>query len=355
MKSTRGLTTLTTILAIVLLAGCERSQNIFHDTLDVLGTFAEITVVGLPDSAARDAAQAVEQDLRQLDHVGYTFAPKGELHELNEAISQGRSKTVSPEIMNLIENARELYTASGGLLNPAAGELVALWEFHCDTADCAESHYPREVQRLVEKKKVKVISGRPSMENLILDGNTVTSQNSVVKLEFGDIIRGYALDKAKAHLESIGVENAMINIGGSIRSLGSRGEHPWWAPVLSASGKESIGHLELGNNEAIVTVRALDKSIGKQDFVFRHVIDPRTGQPVKGIQAVTVIHESAVWANAAATALLVAGIDGWASIAGKMGVRSVMMITQDGTIYTSSTMEKRIRWMQKLGKKHLLP
>jgi len=343
------------ILVIFLISGCERYQNVFNDKLEVLGTFAEITIVGLPNSEAKGAAQKVELDLRQLDHVGYTFKPQGELHALNEAISQGRSKTVSTELRDLIEKAKELYSASGGLLNPAAGELIALWEFHCDKADCVESPYPEEVQRLVKEKEAKVISARPSVEDLILDGNTVKSRNPAVKLEFGDIIRGFALDKAINHLENIGVKNAMADIGGSVRGLGSRLERPWWVSVPDASGKHSIGYIELGNSEAVFTVRAFDKSIGKKDFVYRHVVDPRTGLPVKDVKAVTVIHESAVWANAAATALLMAGLDDWASIAGKMGVRSVMMITQDGTIYTSTAMEERTHWRERLEHQHLVP
>lgn len=73
---------------IVLSTGCGRSPSVFGDKLDVLGTFADISIVGLPDAEARGAAEAVEQDLRQLDHVGYTFVSEGELHELNEAIAR---------------------------------------------------------------------------------------------------------------------------------------------------------------------------------------------------------------------------------------------------------------------------
>jgi len=343
------------ILIIVLSTGCGRTSRVFDDKLDVLGTFANISIVGLPDAEAGGAAEAVEQDLRQLDHVGYTFVSEGELHELNEAIAQGRSKTVSPALRDLIVNARELYTASGGLFNPAAGELTALWEFHCDRADCTESPYPEEVQRLVEEKEAAVIARHPSIEDILVDGNTVTSQNPSVKLEFGDMIRGYALDKGIAHLKKMDIKNAMIDIGGSVRGVGSRGEHPWWAAVMDVSGIHSIGYVELGKDEAIVAVRAFDKSIGKQDFVYRHVVDPRTGLPVKDVKAVTVIHDSAVWANAAATTLLIAGIDDWASVAAKMGVRSVMMITRDGTVYTSTKMEERIHWNERLEHQHLVP
>ena len=207
----------------------------------------------------------------------------------------------------------------------------------------------------MEEKDARVIAKRPSMADLILDGNRVASRNSSVKLEFGDMIRGYALDKGMAHLQKMNIRNAMINIGGSVRSVGSRGEHPWWAAVMDVSGIHSIGYVELGKDEAVVTVRAFDQSIGKQDYIYRHVVDPRTGLPVKDVKAVTVIHDSAVWANAAATTLLIAGIDDWASVAAKMGVRSVMMITRDGTVYTSTKMEERIHWYQRMEHQHLVP
>ncbi len=355
MKTIPRLAAVIGILVILLSTGCGRSQSIYDGKLEVLGTLAGISIAGLPDAESITAVGAVEQDLRQLDQVGYTFSSEGELHELNETIARGGSRTVSPELRDLILNARELYRASGGLFNPAAGELVALWEFHCNKADCTESPYPEEVQQLVEEKAAAVIAMHPSMEDLVLNGNEVSSKNPSVRLEFGDMIRGYALDKGMAHLKKLDISNAMIELGGSVRSVGSRGEHPWWNSVTGIGGVHSVGYIELGEDEAVVTVRAFDRSIGKQDFVYRHVVDPRTGLPVREVNTVTIIHDSAAWANAAATTLLISGIDDWASVASKMGARSVMIIMQDGTMYTSTTMEERLHWNQRTEHQHLVP
>jgi len=355
MKRTFSLGTVAAIFLLVFVAGCDRPQPTFKAKLEVLGTEADITILDIPTPEAGAIAQAVEEDLKRLDHIGYTFAPEGELHQLNEAIARGESRSVSTELLDLIMRARELYLASGGLLNPAAGELVALWEFHCNKPDCTEHPYPEEVKRLVEDKEARVIATHPSMDDLVVETTTVSSRNSSVKLEFGDIIRGYALDKGIAHLEKAGIKHAMIDLGGIARSLGSRGDHPWWVPVRDAEGQNAVGYVELTKGEAIATVRAFDKSIGKEDFVYRHVVDPRTGAPVMDVLAVTVIHGSAVSANAAATAILIAGKDGWTSAARKMGVRSIMMITRDGTMYTSTTMEERIHWNQRLEHQHLVP
>ena len=355
MKSNAFMTAVVVIFQVVLLAGCEVPQTVFDDRIKVLGTNAEITIIGLSDTDAREAAVAVEHELRVLDHVGYTFKPEGELHELNEAISGGGAMTVSTELKDLINSAKNIYTARGGLINPAAGELVALWEFHCEKEDCDESPFPEEVQQLVVDKEKEVIEAQPSMSDLVITGGVVSSINPAVKLEFGDMIRGYALDKAREYMKKAGVENAMIDIGGNIRSLGSRGEHPWWAPLWDEYRQHSNGYIELGENEALVTVRAFDRSMGREDYVYRHMVDPRSGLPVSEIRFVTVLHEKALVANAAAAALLVAGLDDWAKVAEKMGVRSVMMVTRDGVIYTSTTMEERIHWKERPERQHLVP
>jgi thiamine biosynthesis lipoprotein len=355
MKSNIFMTAVVVLFHTVLLAGCEVPQTVFDDRINVLGTNAEITIVGLSDAEAGEAAMAVEQDLRQLDHVGYTIKPSWELYELNEAITRGTAISVSPEMKDLINTAKNLYTASGGLVNPAAGELVALWKFHCEKDDCDESPYPEEVRQLVLEKGKEVIAARPSMSDLIISGDVVSSINPAVKLEFGDMIRGYALDKAREHMKKAGVENAMIDMGGNFRSLGSRGEHPWWVPLWDGYRQHSYGYIELGDNEALVTVRAFDRSMGGEDYVYHHVVDPRSGLPVSDIKFVTVLHESALVANAAATALLVTGPADWAKVAEQMGVRSVIMVTRDGAIYTSTTIEERIHWNERLKRQHLVP
>jgi thiamine biosynthesis lipoprotein len=263
--------------------------------------------------------------------------------------------TVSDGLMELIKDAKKLSSSSGGMFNPAAGELTALWEFHCDKDECGESPYPDEVQRLVDEQTAKIISRHLSMDDLIINGNKVRSRNRLVKLEFGDMIRGLALDKGIERLGKIGVSNAMINIGGSVRTIGTRGNHDWWIGIPDATGKHLIGSIENIDDQAVVTVRAFDKSFGKQGLVYRHIVDPRSGMPAKDVQSVTIMHDNAMTANAAAASILVAGINDWKAVADKMDVHKILVIIKDGTIYTSPAMEHIIHWKQGIEHQHLVP
>lgn len=340
---------------LIALTGCDQSAQIHEGNLKVLDTVADINISSPSPKQARAAVGIVEKELARIDRIGYTFKPDSELHRLNEAIAEGRSMIVSVELRELLARAKELSLASKGFFNPSAGELTALWEFHCPNPECSESPYPDEVERLVKQKESEVLAQHPSMEDLSFSGNRITSRNPAVKLEFGDVIRGFALDKGVEMLRKAGIDNAMLDLGGSVRVLGAKGAHPWWAGIPDASGQFFIGTVELTKNEAVVTVRAFEKSIEKQGSIYRHVVDPRSGFPVRGIQSVTVIHSSATTANAAAAALLVAGLEEWAAIADSMQAHTLMMITADGTIYTSLSMEQRIRWKQNIGHKQLAP
>ena len=63
---------------------------------------------------------------------------------------------------------------------------------------------------------------------------------------------------------------------------------------------------------------------------YHHILDPRTGYPAQKTASVTVIHDDAGVADAAATALFVAGPDRWHEIARSMGVKYVMLIDSMG-------------------------
>ena len=355
MKHKIAMGSLLAAIVLFLVASCERNGGVFEDKINVLGTFAQISIVGLLPAKAKDAAITVEKDLLALDYIGYTFESEGELHNLNEALSQGRSMTVSDGLLEVIVEAGKLFTASGGLFNPAAGELTAFWEFTCDKDECDESPYPDEVQRLVNEQTAKIIARQPSMDDLVINGNKVSSRNRLVKLEFGDMIRGLALDKGIEHLKMLGISNAMIDIGGSVRTTGTRGDHDWWIGIPDTTGKHLIGSLENIDDQAVVTVRAFEKSFGKDGPVYRHIVDPRTGMPASDVQLVVVMHENAMIANASAVTILIAGTRDWKTVADRMDAHKILLITKDGTIYTSPAMEHIIHWKQGMEHQYLVP
>ena len=78
---------------------------------------------------------------------------------------------------------------------------------------------------------------------------------------------------------------------------------------------------------------------------FHHILDPRSGYPATGATNITVLHTNAALADAAATALLVAGADGWESVARDLGIKQVMLVAIDGSVQISPDLTRRIRFL----------
>ena len=76
-----------------------------------------------------------------------------------------------------------------------------------------------------------------------------------------------------------------------------------------------------------------------------HILDPDTGWPAKDIASVTVITNEGLLADAAATALVVAGLDGWPEVARALKLNQVAVVDESGTVYLTPAMEKRMQFI----------
>ena len=77
---------------------------------------------------------------------------------------------------------------------------------------------------------------------------------------------------------------------------------------------------------------------------YHHILDPRTGYPARGSLSVTVVNNDAATADAAATALFVAGPEGWREVARNMGIKEVMLIDENMTVYMTPAMAARVQF-----------
>jgi thiamine biosynthesis lipoprotein len=348
---------LTDICAVAILlaafTGCTPQDEIYSEEMTILGTRTKVTISNTPEDMALAAIVEAEAELYAFDDIGYTFEEECELRQLNEALANGDAFKASNELVELIRISKNLSSLTEGKFNPAAGDLTALWQYHCTAKPCPESPYPDEVMALVKMKIMSVLENNPRMSDIIINGNVISSNNNNVKLEFGDIIRGYAMDKAIEHIRATNINNAMIDIGPSVRVIGRKGKHPWWVGLHDASGKHILGTIELSDNNAVVTAKAFAASDSDKGTVYRHVVNPLTGMPAKGIASVTVVHESAAVADVAASALMVVGLDNWKSVTSSLGVTAILIFTDDGTLYLSPAMSHMINWRKEVPHKFL--
>lgn len=180
------------------------------------------------------------------------------------------------------------------------------------------------------------------MENLKLDGKKLSSNNSSTQLNFGAFAKGYSIDLSMQYLKKSGIRNAVINTGGDLGVIGKHGNRHWKVGIRHPRKEEVIAWLEVKNNENVFTSGDYERFYIHNNKRYHHILNPETGYPASGATSVTVLHHNASEADAAATALFVAGPKKWHEIALSMGIRSVMLIDDHGKIHMSPKMADRI-------------
>ena len=289
----------------------------------------------LPDAAPRAAGEGVLAGLAQMNARWNAWKP-GDLDDLNAALRAGRAHVTTPALASMVRSAAELERASDGCFNPAIGGLVGAWGFHAD------------VMRPGARPGEAVIAGwtaaRPSLAQLELRGLTVRSSSRRVQLDFGAYAKGVALDWALERLERQGVRDALLNLGGNLAAMGTIDGRAWQVGIRDPHGPGLIASLAVRGREAVVTSGTYERSRVLDGRRCTHILDPVHGIPAVGFDSVTVVHASAALADAAATAVLVAGPRQWRQVAQRLGVDQVLVVDRAGRRAATATLAPRLRW-----------
>jgi thiamine biosynthesis lipoprotein len=62
------------------------------------------------------------------------------------------------------------------------------------------------------------------------------------------------------------------------------------------------------------------------------------------VASVTLIASEGIVADAAATALVVAGLDGWPAVARALDLNQVLVVDESGKVYLTPEMEQRVQF-----------
>ncbi len=322
--------------AVLAAAGCGgRDARFMQQRIYAMGTWVDVALEAPPRQAAA-ALGDVERMLRHIERDDYAWAPDGELARLNLALAAGRPGTVSPALAALLGKARKLSAASGGAFDPGVGALVELWGFNDELEHPTAPPEPAAIRRW--------LAADAGIRDLTIDGTRVTSTNRAVKIDLGGIAKGAAVDRAIALLRAHGIRDALVNAGGNLRAIGTHAGRPWRIGIKAPRGQGILGVLELRDGEAASTSGDYERYYERGKKRFHHLLDPRTGYPAQGTEAVTVIAANATDADAASTAVFVAGPAHWRSAAAALGIELALRVDSAGGVEVTDAMARRIVW-----------
>ena len=322
-------------LLIALLGACQRPPPVYQQQVLALGTLVDISIYGVDTNKAQAAVEAVTRQMQAVQQHWHAWQPS-RLTEINQQLQAGKSVTLSSDESRIIQQAMDVSKRSHYLFDPAIGKMVELWGFHSDVRPDIPPPGDAAIQSLLQE--------HPSMADLTLQNNVLSSRNPVVQLDFGGFAKGIAIDNGIAELKRLGINNAIVNAGGDMRVIGRKGKQPWRIGIRHPRAGGVIASLEMQGDESIYTSGDYERYFDYHGKRYHHIIDPRTGMPAPGVTSVTVIHPDAAIAEAADKALFIAGPAGFAKMASQLGIKQAMLIDAQGTVYLTPAMAKRIHF-----------
>ena len=325
--------------ALFGMVGCGAPAPGTHEhQLFAFGTLVELTFYGVSEQQAREAAQRVDA-MYQRQHRDWHAWQRGHLQDLNEAIAENRAIRTDPSILELIQLGQHLERISHGLFNPAIGNLLNIWGFQKDEAAQGPPPSAQSIQRW--------LSTSPSTLDLQLEGLMVRSVNPAVRLDFGGFAKGYSVGAATQLIKKQGINDFIVNAGGDLCVRGKHGQRPWRIGIRDPRDGGVLARIELTGAACAFTSGDDQRYFKFGDKHYHHILDPGTGYPAQRTRSVTVVDADPVLADAAATALFVAGPARWKEIARSMGVDDVLLLDDADVAYVTPDLARQLTYARK--------
>lgn len=261
-----------------------------------MGTFYQIKYL---DAERRDFKSSIDSLLVVINQSLSTYIPDSELSRFNQ-------KTVfvyeSPFFYPVLVQSQAVWEKTDGLFDPTIGPLVNAYGFG------------PESRKVPSQERINELMESVGFDKIFFDRESVCKLQEGIYLDFSANAKGYGVDLVAEFLESKGLSDYMVNIGGDLRVKGLNREGNAWSlgiekPVLGGNSGEIIAIIRL-KDESMATSGNYRNFFVEDDVMYYHTIDPRTGFPAKGnILSSSVIAPTCIDADAYATAFMVGGFE----------------------------------------------
>ena len=318
---------------LVLAAGCAPREQ--REQVYAMSTLVEVSVVGRSAAEARDDVAAVERELRRVERT-FRAWDEGQLADANRALEATGKAQVAPDLAAALADAQRLAALSEGRFEPGLGRLVELWGFH---AEERPPDAPPPAARIGD-----ALSTDPRIARVEIGPGWLAAAPPAPWLDLGGYAKGLAVDRAIAALRGRGVRDALVNAGGDVRAIGTRGGRPWRVGLRDPRGPRVLARLEVAGDACVFTSGDYERAFLHDGARYHHILDPRTGAPARGAAAVTVVleHRACAGADAAAIAVMIAGPAALDDVARRFGLAGAAAVTEDGVVHATAALRPRL-------------
>lgn len=283
-------------LTLLTLNGCREKEEIHRISGKAQGTTWHITYIS---DDPKDLKPDIDSILRDLDLSLSTWAKSSIISRINRNES---GVAVDNYFRDVFLKSTEISEKTGGVFDVTVGPLVNAWGFGPARKLAIDSLTIDSLRSFVGYKM------------LTLENDQVIKAKRGITIDFNAIAQGYSVDVLAAYLETHGIINYLVELGGELIAKGTKKNEHWTVGIDQPNEQQGEERklqaiVEL-NDRALATSGNYRKFYEEDGKKYAHIINPETGYPAKqDILSATVLADDAMSADAYATAFMIMGLD----------------------------------------------
>lgn len=324
------------VLALWAATGCAHGDRtaspvVLKRAQMLMGTLVQITAVAPSEAQAQAAATAGFQEIRRLEDLLSTWIATSELSRVNAAAAR-EPVAVSPDTLLIVQRSLDMARMTDGGFNIAIGPAVQAWSV-------------TEGERVPSERELAAVLPLIDLAQVHLDANagTVFLARPGMRIDVGGIGKGFAADRAVTALQRAGATAGVVALSGDIKTFGRMPDGRPFAFGIQHPRRQGalLARLDL-QDEAISTAGDYERFFERDGVRYHHILDPRTLQPARACQSVTIVATEGTMADGLDTGVFVMGPEaGMALIERLPGVEGVI-VDSEGKVLVSSGLRNRL-------------
>lgn len=253
-----------------------------------MGSPCDLQIYAPNAAEGRRVATLVIADVERLEALYSRYRSDSFLSEINRVAATGGSITVDDETAGLLNYAATAHRESDGLFDITSGILRRVWRF--DQGALPDQERVRVLLQQVGWDKVNWL---PPLLEFPLPG---------MEIDFGGVVKEYAADRVAALCWNAGVRHGFINLGGDIKVIGPHPDgSPWRIGIRHPRNPVGVIQRLSLSGGGMASSGDYERCIVVDGVRYAHVLNPKTGWPVRHLAAVSVVGELCVVAGSAST------------------------------------------------------
>ena len=333
------------VVSCISFSSCEKQKTKF--VCHSLDYFDTVTAITGYENSKEDFDRVSGEILTLLSeyHRLYTIYHRFEglenlctINDLQNGVH--RKVNVDRRIIDMLTYSKDMYTTTNGRFNIAMGSVLSVWHtYRTQGLDNPATAQLPPMQKLIEASK------HTNIDDILIDSekNEVHLFDPEMKLDVGAVAKGYAVEMAAKHLEERGISGYVINVGGNVRTVGTKPDGKSWVAGIENPNRDSenayVAYLNL-SGESVVTSGSYQRFYTVGGVNYHHIIDPETLMPAVGYLSVSVVCKNSALGDALSTALFCMTYDEGLSLVESLDGVEALWIMSDESQKRSSGFDR---------------